>query len=93
MSFLGQAQTKKQPTKVSDNAVTKRYITSFGMNHSACAVSVNKDTLYVPDDSFGKLIHEVWVKFPLEKNPTIIFIKDEATMLTLLKKQSSRKSD
>lgn len=70
-----------------DTPVTKKYVAAFDSLNRIAATSPNKDTLYLPDDSVGRSIMEIWVQHPLKKNPTIVFVKDEEVLVAMIRKQ------
>jgi hypothetical protein len=95
------AQTKVQKKKsldqdvkfikqdFSDSEVTRKYVAAYDSLNKIAATSPNKDTLYLPDDSIGKSIQQIWVQYPLKVNPTIVFVKNDEVLLAMIRKQKT----
>jgi len=77
----------RQITSDTEKPVVAKYVKLYdSLNHIA-ATSSNKDTLFLPDDSVGRSIQQIWVQYPLKKNPTIVFVQNEDVLIAMIRKQ------
>ena len=72
---LAQTITKQHPTKTTTTLTTE--YRAYGERVSY--VSAKQDTLILPDNSLGKLIHATWKDIPKHNQPVILFA-DVATI-------------